>query len=53
MKEVKRIPRKLKKRLKKEVSEMMLGVLKTKNIRITHLDTYYKTVRNACAFRLV
>ncbi len=53
MKEINKLPRKLKKRLKKEVSEVMLGSIKTKKIRITHLKSEHKTVRNACAFRLI
>ena len=52
MKEVKKIPRKLKKRLKQEVSEKLLG-FNPKRIRITHIDVDYKTVKNACAFRIV
>ena len=51
--ELNKIPRKLKKRLKKEISEVMLGLIKTEKIRITHLGSDYKIVKNACAFRLV
>jgi len=53
MKEINKLPRKLKKRLKREVSETMLGLINTKKIRITHIESDHKTVRNACAFRLV